>query len=37
MVCENAKKETAVFSPLRHPGFPVDIDGVGELHAAFLN
>jgi hypothetical protein len=36
MVCENAKKETAVISP-RYPGFPVGIDGVGELHAAFLN
>jgi hypothetical protein len=23
-------------SPLRYPGFPVDLDGVGEVHAAFL-
>jgi hypothetical protein len=23
--------------PLRYPGFPVDIGGLGELHAAFLN
>jgi hypothetical protein len=23
-------------APLRYPGFPVDIGGVGELHAAFL-
>jgi hypothetical protein len=23
-------------SPLRYPGFPVGIGGVGELHAAFL-
>jgi hypothetical protein len=23
--------------PLRCPGFPVELSGVGELHAAFLN
>jgi hypothetical protein len=23
-------------SPLRYPGFPVDLDDVGEVHAAFL-
>jgi hypothetical protein len=22
--------------PLRYPGFPVEVGGVGELHAAFL-
>jgi hypothetical protein len=22
--------------PLRHPGFPVEVSGVGELHAAFF-
>ena len=22
--------------PLRYPGFPVEVSGVGELHAAFL-
>jgi hypothetical protein len=29
-----AGKETA--GPLRYPGFPVEVGGVGELHAAFL-
>jgi hypothetical protein len=24
-------------SPLRYPGFPVEVGGAGELHAAFLN
>jgi hypothetical protein len=23
-------------SPLRYPGFPVEVGGVGEVHAAFL-
>ena len=29
-------KRKPQISPLRYPGFPVDIGGVGELHAAFL-
>jgi hypothetical protein len=33
---ENRKKKPQI-SPLRYPGFPVGIGGVGELHAAFLN
>ena len=23
--------------PVRYPGFPVEVGGVGELHAAFFN
>jgi hypothetical protein len=30
------KQTKPKISPLRNPGFPVDIGGVGELHAAFL-
>jgi len=29
------RKETTV-APLRDPGFPVEVGGVGELHAAFF-
>jgi hypothetical protein len=38
VVCACPKGETADLStPLRSPGFPVELDGVGALHAAFLN
>jgi hypothetical protein len=30
-------KKPPQIPPLRYPGFPVEVGGVGELHAAFLN
>jgi len=30
-------QEKPQISPLRYPGFPADVGGAGELHAAFLN
>jgi hypothetical protein len=32
-----AIQEEPQISPLRYPGFPVEIGGVGAPHAAFLN
>ena len=29
------KEEKQPFPPLRYPGFPVEVGGVGEIHAAF--
>ena len=32
-LCPKGKQQVP---PLRYPGFPVEVGGVGELHAAFL-
>src|SRR5450631_3891234 len=34
-VCVRTKRKPQI-SPLRYPGFPVDLDGVGRPHAPFL-
>src|SRR5271156_6410625 len=33
-ICRTGKQQVP---PLRYPGFPVELGGVGALHAAFLN
>jgi hypothetical protein len=35
-VCENPKETADLSTTLRSPGFPVELGGVGVLHAAFL-